>query len=61
MDNKKPIEKEIPERRNMMEEMALHQEKLYSLRLSHGIIPECLYENFPREQYAIQNSKGLKN
>ena len=61
MNNKKPIEKEIPERKNMMEEMALHQKKLYSLRLSHGIIPECLYENFPREHFAIQNSKGLKN
>lgn len=61
MDTKKTDDKKVSNnRKEMMEEMTLNQDKLISLRLSHGISPECLFENFPGEYLGTPKNKNMK-
>jgi len=60
MDIKKSIDKQLPDHRNMYEDMSLNQDKIYNLRLSHGFSPECLFENFPRNHSTTQKKEIVK-
>lgn len=60
MDTKKSIDKQLADHRNMYEDMFLNQDKIYKLRLSHGVSPECLFENFPLNHSTTQKKKIVK-